>query len=369
MQISCRVSGTAISVAGFTDFRTAYLHPICTMPVQTLNKLAAMQNTTTADDHLLFCALMFSTGLVKFSNPLRQAMLSPEFVTARMPEALRLANSDAKQLRQLPQLHIGKAGTGEEPISPKAQQDAVGNWLELCTDILTTGRTAHRAEVAEEHRAIRRAVATRSRAAAVAFTDILAWGFEYLHKLADFGRISDDTAIRLQDNDAELQRAINSARRFAFSNLQACCATPCKEPLQTLKDMRAMCLESLPENDAAQSAKKAALLERINANLLVRLEFFAILGNNDTETESLIAEIASTYTIVTDSGSLVNTAKPAAQSLINLLSGDADAGELYSSAQTHCITPSEQPRRENFSNAMAYTLAQRAWERANGGAQ
>lgn len=360
MKIQCQVTGLQLTLQAFGQTSMRALHPVCSMPLPALNKLASQTDTTPADDSLLLRAYLFQSGLVKFSAPILCTQLTPEFVTQQLAAVLHIANAGAKAHKTLPTLHVQKfdgAYSGTVQLSLKS-------WIVECSEILEHGRGATRADANQEFRAIRRATATRSRAAAVQFAEVLQWGFEYLSKLADYGRCTDAQVLGAA-NELELERVKNTERRIAFARLSAACATPCTAPLSDLKELRALCLETLPERDDNQCARKDAIISRINANLLLRAEFFAAIGGADDETMSIVESIATNYTILTDSGSSINSAKPAAQSLVNLLAGVESMGNA--SMQTaHTITPSAEPLPQNFPSRLAYVLARKAWDAANG---
>lgn len=354
MQFSCQVTGRRFAVQEFGAVAMKTVHPVCALPLPALYKLASQQGTDAKEDALLFRAYLFQSGAVKFSAPITDAMLTATFITEQMPALIALCNAPAKALKQLPQLHIHKS------IDGSTTQTNIKAWLQECTEILQHGRSALRSDNIAEYRAIRRAVATRQRLAAVHFSDVLEWGFAYLNKRADFGRISDAQVNSAKDDD-DLQRMIVSARRVAMQNLQNCCNSPCNEPIQSLKDMRALCLDYLPENDEQQLAKKDAILQRINANILVRAEFLQALGMADVDTMETVAKIAVSYTIMSDDEVHINNAKPAAASLVNIL-----AQTTAESSAPATPVPTSEPKRESFSNNLQYMLAMRAWQKTQG---
>lgn len=365
MQIICQVTGAKLNVQGFGSVAVRHVHPVCSLPLPALNKLAAQLDTSAEDDRLLLCAYLFQSGLVKFSSPISAGMLKPEFVTQQLPAVVQLANAPKSRHKLLPTWHVQKFA---DDGAGSSVQTALKSWLEECHDILEDGSTLDRRDAVQEFKAIRRATATRSHAAAVQFADILHWGFEYLSKMADYGRCSDSQVLAAS-TELELERVKNTERRLAFAALQAACATPSTEPLSSLKSMRTLCLEYLPERDDGQVAKKDAILARINANILLRAEFFAAIGGADDETMSIVESIATNYTIVTDSGSAINSAKPAAQSLVNLLAGITvdTPSALGAAAQTSTITPSSEPKPEQYPSRLAYILASRAWAKNSAG--
>lgn len=350
MQITCQVTGLRItlpSVFHGTNFRA--LHPVLSLPLAALHKLART-SCSAEDEKILFCAYLFHTGLVQFSAPIDLQKLQESVIAEWLPELPRIAAT--KDKRNLPKLHVSE-DTGVA---------AIAEWLALVDSALEDTNRLHRSASNREARAIRRTVAIRTRSRELHFDTVLSWAAHYL-----FARCPEFGAVEKTNRETQeqfLQREEKAKRRdFAAFKAATAVGNANTTPLALLKVWRTRVVEFLP-NEAEgpePAAKQRMILARLDAAILRRIDFMQSIGGaNDAETEEMLEEITTNYTISSSAGNFLNTAKDGADALASIAerktSGTMAALES-AIAKSMETAPTAKPLRSAYANELAFQIA------------
>jgi len=360
MRINCRISGLSVVVPQFAGQCIANVHPIFTMPLPALHKLARKDCSTT-DESLLLLAYVWQTGLAQFCAPLPPDSILPATVQMWLPQMPRIVDECRRSTKGLPAFHWS---------ADKSERSSLTQWLTVLSDAIADSLRDNRSYFAREERAIRRVTAIRRRSAAMQFDSVLHWAGDYL-----FARCPEFGACDKRKDETQEQFLAREERtkRRALQELKAACAIGNGNitPLSMLKMHRTRCAEYLPTEDDNQQAKVELILARLDAAILRKIDFFQSLGAApDSETEALLATITTNYVIDMgeDSEPIINRANDGAEALASIQGRARDgsmAGMLAQlDAAIDAMRDAPEPQRADFASQLAYQAALMKWKAA-----
>lgn len=328
MILTCKITGLAILAdhINFQQCKVSALHPVFTMPLDELARLASNQTLSDQEAKLLTLALLSHSNLVQYRNSLPLVELSP-IITAmalpRLPSLVAYTIANKKQAAVFPVLALDCADTYNTSLI---------NWLDIIADFRKFG--AHftgeaQAVDIETVRSLAKARAQRQTDTNKVQNSIISWA---VSRLLIHSQTFTDASIR------DFTGAIKGQ----------------DTALPVLQHYKGLVLDFLPERNSEEFTCKQYILSRLDAAIVNRLSLLQDLGIESSIADYITAT-ADNYSIVADDGTkILNSANIAAQAI-------AAVKAKPTTAEPVRTIISSEPKRSDYQNELGYIAAMNRW--------
>ncbi len=348
--IKCPITGAAFRLPMFTsshdpqDSSSVNIvcspHPLLSVNIQ---QLAALPFPETAQDrHITLCAWLeklAQIGAVHWCGVLNPANFSARWYIQQFEQfatlAMRLiANSNHPIHNTIPQLNITADLTSEN----------LQSWRESAQEMLASFDTVF--AISERMRL------TKDQAAAAALMESL--DEEYSPESINTRR------AKHRRNYVQSSLMFNEQQAQVDTVLKVL-AKPHTFELTLLQQVKAFCLDFLPENGHENYNDKQEVIELLDAAILDRVGMAQLLGFSNSADDTQAAEIRAKYTTVIGAQQFTTTTNHKISAVINANTRDALTSDVTSSVPQY----SAEPQRADFKHAMIFEAAHRLWRTQN----
>lgn len=344
MKFICPVTNVVVTCDTiFTSSKTAVssLHPLLSLPLTQLNKLNHNDNrhhkVSDYETQLLFCAYLYRTGLVSYTQPLPPKSIPVEFCRRWFSLVHTVANSSKAKDKNKYAPHFR--------VSEQFDFMSFKNFIHLLHEFITYGSvssgeesttdiTEELMEELEARKKQRRQAKLLKQNRENSLKQLKLWALLHL---------KDSESLEL------VTTVFEKSEKFG---------------IQALKKVRHSCLVELPESNPTDTAKKDEIIEWLTSVTLKKLELNRVLAMDEDEIAEINAElieIENSYKILHKGEEVINSAIPGACKVTELLGMDVKATEAAPSIPA----PTSYPQREDYANAMAYKVALRKFHEGN----